>query len=231
MQLHLLSSSGELFIEDVIEIARPMLEGISEPEVAYLPAASLERSYSRETRAAFRGLAKVTLLKAESDPLKKIRSALDRAALLYIPGGNTFLMAHRLHNRGLVDLIRHYLLAGLPMVGVSAGTMICGVNILTSNDINCCGCVTFSGLNLVPCNFNMHYPPEEGDSRLDRDDRMGQFLQFHDQPVLAMQDDAYIRVTEAGLELVRGTCWRFEKGKEKALLPPGKLASKVLTPR
>ena len=115
------------------------------------------------------------------------------------------------------------MLAGLPLVGVSAGTMICGVNILTSNDINCCGCVTFSGLNLVPCNFNMHYPPEEGESRLDRDDRMGQFLQFHDHPVLAMQDDAYIQVTEAGLELVRGTCRCFKKGKEKALLPAGKL--------
>jgi len=133
MQLHLLSSSGELFIEDAIEVARPLLTGSSEPEVAYLPAACLERSYSRETRAAFRGLAKVTFIKAESDPLKKIQSALDR------------------------------------------------------------------------------------------DDRMGQFLQFHDHPVLAMQDDAYIQVTGAGLVLVRGTCWRFEKGKEKALIPPGKL--------
>ena len=39
MQLHLLSSSGELFIEDVIEIVCARLEGMNEPEVAYLPAA------------------------------------------------------------------------------------------------------------------------------------------------------------------------------------------------
>lgn len=221
MQLHLLSSPGAPIIQDVVEIARPILVRSPKPEVAYLPAGATERHFLRETRTAFRRLARVTLLKVESDPLEKLRLVLRRVTLLYIPGGNTYLMAHRLHTRGWMDLIRQRLLEGLPFIGFSAGAMLCGLDILTTNDLNCCGCTHFTGLGLVPYNFNMHYPTEEGEARQERDGRMWEYHLFHDQPVLAMQDNAYIRSIPEGLELVRGNAWLFEKGKLRAKLNAG----------
>lgn len=213
MHLHLFSANNDPLLADVLDPLRPLLESQRDPVVAYLPAASLVRHFVRETRAAFRRLATVVPILVESHPLDRIRAALDRAALLYVPGGNTYLMAHRLHTLGLMDELRQRLRAGLPYLGVSAGMMICGMDILTTNDLNPCGCVAFDGLGLVPFNFNAHYPPTPGEARDERDDRLREYLAFHDHPVLAMQDDAYLRVTDRGMELVRGTCWRLERGK------------------
>jgi hypothetical protein len=63
------------------------------PVVLYLPAASVERHFIRETRAAFSGLAKVITIKVESHPSNKVRAAVARVNLLFIPGGNTYLLA------------------------------------------------------------------------------------------------------------------------------------------
>jgi hypothetical protein len=43
-------------------------------------------------------------------------------------------------------------------------------------------------------------------------------MAFHDHPVLAMEDGAYLQVKNSGLQLVRGAIWRFEPGRPKVRL-------------
>jgi peptidase E len=225
MQLHLFSAAPDPFPDALLEIVRPLLTGADDPCVAYLPAGSLERHFIREAKAIFRGLAQVSAIKAETHSLKRTRSILERVTLLFVPGGNTYLMAHRLYALGIVAELRQRIVAGLPLVAFSAGTVFCGQDILTTNDINCCGCIQFAGLGLLPCNFNAHYPSEEGLERERRDERLGEYMAFHDTPVLALEDSAYVRVLDGKLEVVRGGVWEFRRGQGKIKLSPQALTS------
>jgi dipeptidase E len=223
MQLHLFSHPGEPFLYNILEAARLLLEYQDDPLVVYLPAANVHRHFVRETKDEFRGLARVSAIKPEVHQLEYIKDVLDQAALLYIPGGNTYLLAQRLHTIGLVEHLHQRIIDGLPLVAFSAGIVICGVDILTTNDMNCCGCTHFSGLNLLPYNINVHYPPEHETLRDERDARIQEYHVFHDTTVLALQDDAYLRVTNQGIELVSGTAWKLEKNRGKEPIPPGKI--------
>jgi phosphohistidine phosphatase len=229
MELFLFSSSGETGIEYILEAAQPFLTG-PEPLVAYLPAASLNRRWLRVTKAAFRGLAQVRAIDPGRHKPGYVRRVLDRAQALYIPGGNTYLLAQRLHswpgsNGGsFLDELRQRILSGLPLIAASAGAVLCGPDILTTNDINCCDCTTFVGLGLLPFNLNVHFPPAPGrpESSLVRPDRPGreerlqEYLLFHERSILALEDGAGLHVTDGQVELRRGFAWQIDKGQPGA---------------
>lgn len=130
-------------------MARRILEGQPNPWVAYLPAAAVERHFVRETKAAFRGLAEVRAIRAETHSRAYTRRILDAASLLYIPGGNTYLQAQRLHAAGLMAELRQRLQAGLPLLAFSAGAVLCGPDILTRNDENDCEGGSGEGISVV----------------------------------------------------------------------------------
>ena len=145
-------------IRYILEAARPYLEDKDDPVIAYLPAASLGGTYQEYTEKAFRGLARVATIDTELMSLPEMEKAIRNAALVYIPGGNTFLLNHRLHLSDIKEYLRKKVMAGLPLIGYSAGTVLCGPNILTSQDMNTVESPYFSGLNVSPFNFSCHYP-------------------------------------------------------------------------
>jgi dipeptidase E len=221
MNLHLFSSPGNGDLGDIVEASRSYLEGRDEPRVAYLPAASLSNTWSDQAKRAFHGLARVKTLNTETMELPMMEEVIRSAALVYISGGNTYLLNHRLHLSGLMPYLRKKVLAGLPLVAFSAGTVICGPNILSSNDLNSVGTSHFSGLNVTPFNFNVHYPQDEMVRQM-RDDWLSDYHVFHENPVLILSDGAYIRVEGKGTSLVRGEAYILCRGKEKDILPMGK---------
>jgi dipeptidase E len=235
MQLHLFSAPGAEWIEYILEACQPLLAAQSKPVVTYLPAASVQRRWVRETQAAFRGLAKVIHINTETHSPARLQEALDQANVLYIPGGNTYLLAHRLgavtfasqvggdERLSLTDEIRRRVQAGLPLVAFSAGAVLCGPDILTTNDINACGCARFEGLNLLPFNLNMHYPSDEA-GRQGRDDRLQEYLTFHKaRTILALEDGAYLQVKGEIVTLVNGPAWKIEPGKASVRIEVGEV--------
>src|SRR5512140_766892 len=193
IQLHLLSTPGKGDLRDVLEACRPYLEGRDEPVVASLPAGSLADEWQERTEQAFRGLARVDPLNTELMTLPEMELALRSAALLYIPGGNTFLLNHRLHVSKVIDYLRKKAAAGLPVVAFSAGTVLCGPNILTSNDLNMVGTSFFKGLDATTFNFNVHYP-EDAYARALRDDWLSEYHTFYENPVILLADEAYVQI-------------------------------------
>ena len=213
MQGYLFSSPPEP--SALVDLAGRVLMGKTAPLVGYLPAGNLQRHYVREVKGYFRGTAEVSAMKPDVHTLARLRSVLKRSDLLLIPGGNTYLMAHRLHAIDLLPELRQRLLQGLPLLTFSAGTVLCGVDILTTNDINCCGCTHFSGLSLTPCNFNVHYPSLDSPEREERDERVAEYQAFHPQPVLALEDGACLRLTVGQIEVLAGRAWIFRDGAKE----------------
>jgi len=223
MQLHLLSTPGKNNdLRYVIEASKPYLEDKEDPIVAYLPLASLyAEKWLGMSESAFRGLAQIQEVNAELMTEKEIENIIREAALVYIPGGNTFLLNHRLHTSGVLPYLKKKIQNGLPVVGVSAGMIVCGPNLLTSKDMNTLGTSHFEGLNVVPFNFFAHYA-DDGYGQSIHDDWLGDYHFFHDNPVVMLSDGAYVKVDGKKTTLVRGDAWILRKGEEKEKLEQGK---------
>ena len=225
VNLHLFSTPGKDDLRYIIDASLPYLEDKENPVVAYMPLASL---YSERWRGmneeAFKGLAQLVEVKAELMAQKEIENILREAALVYIPGGNTFLLNHRLHSSGVMPYLKKKIQNGLPLVGFSAGMIVCGPNILTSKDMNTVETAHFEGLHVISFNFLAHYPKDAyGQSVLD--DWLGDYHFFHDNPVIMLCDDAYIKVDGKKTSLVRGEAYILRKDQEKEQLEEGKLIS------
>ena len=221
IDLHLFSYEGENGLRRIVEAGRVHLKDKPAPLVAYLPLGSLENTWQGQTEQAFEGLARVATLHTEMMTVKEMEAILRSAALLYIPGGNTYLLNYRLHLSKIMDTLRRKVAGGLPVVAFSAGTVLCGENILTSNDMNIVPTAWFNGLEATHFNLNVHYP-EDPVARAIRDDWLSEYHLFHDNPVILMADGAYVRVEGKKATLVRGEAWILRQGQEKEVLQAGK---------
>ena len=225
MELHLLSAPGRDDIRWVLEACRPTLEKNPDATLAYMPLASLfAEKWLDQTEKSFKGLARIEMVNTEAMELADMEAILRRAAVVYIPGGNTFLLNHRLHVSHLLPYLRKKILSGLPVVAFSAGTILCGPNILTSKDMNTVETPHFDGLNLIPLNFFAHYG-EDAYLRAIHDDWLADYHVFHDNPVLILADGAYVKVQGRKTMLVRGEAWLLRKGMEKEGVKAGESIS------
>jgi dipeptidase E len=226
--LHLFSSPGKNDIRYIIEASRPYLEGRSDATVAFMPLASLyAERWLEYTENSFKGLARLETINAETMSLPEMEDIIRRAALVYISGGNTFLLNHRLHVSKLMIFLRKKVQAGLPVVAFSAGVILCGPNILTSEDMNTVGTSYFEGLNATSFNFSAHYPQDAYGQSV-KDEWLADYHFFHDNPVVMMSDGAYVKVDGKKTTLVRGDAWILRKGLEKEKLQENKLITEVM---
>ena len=223
INLHLLSSPGDRDIRWVLDACRPYLAGKSEPTVAFLPQAWLNVNHWLDyTVRSFEKLARVELIDTEQMDLPAMEAIIRRAHVVYVSGGNTFLLNHRLHISGLMPYLRKKVQAGLPVVGFSAGMIVCGPNILTANDLNAVTTTHFNSLNASPFNFFAHYVSDSyGQS--EQDAWLSDYHSFQDNPVIMLSDGAYVKVDGKKTTLVRGEGWILRRGAEKEKLEEGKL--------
>jgi dipeptidase E len=222
INLHLFSTPGDGDMRWVLEACRPYLEDKDGPTVAFLPMASLNvNQWLEYTVREFKGLAQVDLLDTDRMDLPKMESIIRRARVVYISGGNTFLLNHRLHISGLMPFLRKKVQAGLPVVGFSAGMIVCGPNILTSKDMNSVETNRFDSLNATPFNFLAHYDADAYGQSAVHDDWVSDYHTFHDNAVILMNDGAYVKVEGKKTTLVRGNAWILRKDSEKEKLIVG----------
>ncbi len=221
--LHLFSSPGRDDIRYIIEAARAYLEHKMNATVAYLPFASLyAERWQKVTEDSFKGLAQIETLNAETMSLPEMEDIVRRASVVYISGGNTFLLGHRLHVSKLMPFLRKKVQAGLPVVAFSAGTVLCGPNILTSEDMNTVETSHFDGLNATPFNFLSHYPLDDYGQAM-KDAWLADYHFFHDNPVIMLSDGAYVKVDGKKAVLIRGDAWILRKDQEKEKLEADRL--------
>src|SRR5262245_42825360 len=160
--------------------------------------------------------------------LRKERSGsedLASADAVFVGGGNTFRLLARLQRAGLVDSLRRRVLEGMPYMGASAGTNIAAPTIRTTNDMPIVEPATLDALGFVPFQINPHYIDPDPSSRHmgeTREERLREFLEENDAPVLAMREGAWLRVEGEEMRL-GGTAGArlFRDGVEPVELAPG----------
>jgi dipeptidase E len=174
-----------------------LTKGITTP-VLFVPFAATHSewdSYTDKVRAFFRTLnIKVTGIHTVSR-----ESALKDFEMVFVGGGNTFRLLSELQQRDLMGGIREAVLAGkMKYMGSSAGTNMATCSIRTTNDMPIVyPAGGFEALNLFTHQINPHYldpDPATSHKGETRDQRLAEFLDENDVPVVGLREGAYINI-------------------------------------
>lgn len=226
MNLDLFSAPGPPPLQNVVNAAHVWLAQASDPTVAYLNIFTPDAPnpfWIEYTHTAFQEVAEVLEINHRTQSHAEMRHRLERATVIYIPGGNTYLLNDRLHTLKLHDPLQSLIQAGKPYVGFSAGAVICGATILTSGDMNIVGTRHLIGLGCLPCAIAVHFNASIPTRTAQWDDDIADYQQFHHHPVIALEDDAHLQRRGTTLTLKRGKAWLYRLHVSRTLLSHGEI--------
>ncbi|MGA2737240.1 MAG: dipeptidase PepE [Bryobacteraceae bacterium] len=142
------------------------------------PSGESEVSYFKTVQSRFKEMGIDTVCAPEAGITAK---DLKNIGGIFIGGGHTYTLLHKLQQNGALELIRRKVEAGLPYLGSSAGTMIACPTIKTTNDMPGAAhdVIDLKALGLIGAQLNCHYmndamhdPKHQGETR---DTRLKEF--------------------------------------------------------
>ena len=142
----------------------------------------------------------VTSIHREKDPVQAVMNA----EALFIGGGNTFRLLNSLYKHNLLDTIRERVGDGMPYIGSSAGSVVACPTIKTTNDMPIVFPPSFDALHLIPFQINAHYIDKKpGDTHMgeSREERLLQFHEENDTPVIGLSEGGWLRVADDTMQL------------------------------
>lgn len=202
---YLTEEMAELFkdTEEVIFIPYARPGGISHDE------------YTEKAAKAFNKIGKKLIgLHTFDNPVE----ALKNAKGAFTGGGNTFVLVSALYRLELMQPLREAIFNGLPYMGTSAGSNICGVSMQTTNDMPIVYPPSFKTLGVIPFNLNPHYLDPDLSSKHMGETRETRIAEFHTQntvPVVGLREGSWLRVK--GVEIILNGELKarvFEQGKD-----------------
>lgn len=192
--------------------------------ILFVPWALADHAqYLRAMRErGFSGGYELVGLHEAADPLR----AIAEAEGVYVGGGNSFRLLDAMQRSGALDALRRRALAGLPYLGVSAGSNLACPTIRTTNDMPIVEPPHGLGaLGLIPFQINPHYfsggvwlrgaggefLPHFGETR---DERLAEYHECNATAVLGLHEGAILRVRGPEARLVAGTARWFRPGAQ-----------------
>lgn len=179
--------------------------------------------YTEIAAKAFRKIDKKLIgLHTFNNPIDAIKNADG----IFTGGGNTFVLVNALYGLELMQPLREAIFNGLPYLGTSAGSNICGVTMMTTNDMPIAYPPSFKTLGVIPFNINPHYLDPDPSSKHMGETRETRIKEFHTQntiPVVGLREGSWLQVDDHKITL-KGTLQAriFEQGKEPYELDTGK---------
>jgi dipeptidase E len=166
--------------------------------VPYADAEISEQKYFENTRDRLAKMGIDTVCASEKGLTEKDFKDIGG---IFIGGGHTYTLLHKLQQNGAVDLIRQKVAEGLPYMGSSAGTIITCPTIKTTNDMPCPthDIIDLKSLGLIGMQLSCHYIDDslqdkkhQGETR---DTRLKEFCVLNpDKAVLGLYEGQALRV-------------------------------------
>ena len=157
-------------------------------------------------------------------------AAIERAEAIYVGGGNTFRLTADLHRLGLLEPIRRAVRAGVPYMGVSAGSNVACPTMQTTNDMPITMPPSFAALGLVDFQINAHYFAGQTHVKTDagyvehfgetRDDRLREYHEMNGLPVVGLWEGGLLRVEGDAVRLIGAPARLFRKGEVPVDIDP-----------
>jgi dipeptidase E len=151
--------------------------------------------------------------------------AVEEAEAVFVGGGNSFRLLKALYEFDLMVPLRRRVSEGMPYLGSSAGSNVACVTIRTTNDMPIVEPPSLAALALVPFNVNPHYldpDPRSTHKSETREERIAQFHEENDPPVVGLREGAILRVEGVTVHLNGVAGARvFRRGLSPAEFSPG----------
>lgn len=226
MKLLLISNStnaGEEYLRYPLPEIGRFLQGVR--EIVFVPYAAVTFSYAeyeRRVQARFAELGiRVRSVHRAGDPAALVR----RAEAICVGGGNTFALARKMQQQGLMQAILRRIRAGVPYVGWSAGSNVCCPTISTTNDMPIVQPESFRAIGAVKFQINPHYLDANpaGHAGETREQRIREYIEANPRRwVAGLREGCMLRYDDGRLELIGVRPMRmFRKGVEPFEVEPG----------
>ncbi len=161
------------------------------------PGGKTEQAYFEEISERFQRIGIDSIRAPEDGQL----NTAGKVGGIYIGGGHTPTLLHKLQSSGGLETIVRLVEAGTPYIGSSAGSLIACPTIKTNNDMPgpAHDVINLNSLGLIPFQLNCHYmddsmhdPKHQGETR---DTRLKEFCIFNpNQHVLGLYEGQALRV-------------------------------------
>jgi dipeptidase E len=150
--------------------------------------------------------------------------AIESAQAVLVGGGNTFNLLNELYNQGLMQAIQQRVIMGMPYIGWSAGSNLCGLSIKTSNDMPIIQPLSFDTFGFINAQLNPHYtdyvaPDFNGETR---DQRIAEFCTLYPEvPVIGIREGSALLREGKKLTLLGQLDAVIFTGKQRKIIPTG----------
>jgi dipeptidase E len=132
------------------------------------------------------------------------QKAVEETEAIFIGGGNTFRLLKALEDLDLIEAICRKISSGTPYIGSSAGSNVAGPTIKTTKDMPIVQPRSFESLGLVPFQISPHYlDPDPNSTHMGetQEERILQFLEENDTPVVGIREGAWLLCTDGAVTL------------------------------
>lgn len=181
-------------------------------------------SYDRYTVIANKAFAAIGIDVKGIHEWEDPKEAIHEAAGIFTGGGNTFELVNQLYLQDIMADLQSVVNKGVPYLGTSAGSNICGVTMMNTNDMPIVYPPGFKTLGFIPFNINAHYLDPDPTSKHmgeTRETRIKEFHVFNTTPVLGLREGSWLEVDGDEIILCGDLSARlFQQNKEPAELKP-----------
>jgi dipeptidase E len=108
-------------------------------------------------------------------------------------------LVNQIYKNDILITLKSAIDSGIPYLGTSAGSNICGVNMRNTNDMPIVYPPSFKTLECIPFNVNAHYlDPIAGSTHMGetRETRIKEFHIFNQTPVLGLREGSWLEVLD-----------------------------------
>lgn len=182
-------------------------------------------TYDDYTSIAKKAFSKIKIVVKGIHEFDNPKQAILESEAIFTGGGNTFELLNQLYKNEVLDVLKQVIEKGTPYLGTSAGSNICGINMMNTNDMPIVYPPSFNTLYSIPFNINAHYlDPIEGSKHMGetREIRIKEFHVFNEISVLGLREGSWLSVEGEKITLQgKHTARLFQQNKKPIELESG----------
>lgn len=231
MKKMIIASTSTLYGSNYLEYLLPTLSTFfaNVATVLFIPYARPGGiSYDSYTKLVQQAFSSIDIKVKGIHEYENPREALKKAKAIFTGGGNTFELVNQLYKNDVLKPLKEVIEKGVPYLGTSAGSNICGVNMKNTNDMPIVYPPSFKTLGCIPFNINAHYlDPIEGNTHMGetRETRIKEFHVCNETAVLGLREGSWLEVIDETITLKGNyTARLFEKNKKPVELGIGEIS-------
>lgn len=175
-------------------------------------------TYDEYTAKAREAFATININVKGIHEFKNPKEAIQKAEGIFTGGGNTFELVNQIYANEIFNDLKDVVEKGTPYLGTSAGSNICGLTMMNTNDMPIVYPPSFKTLGFIPFNINAHYlDPVEGSTHMGetRATRIQEYHAYNTTTVLGLREGSWLQVSNTSITLQGKLTARVFKQQEE----------------